>query len=48
MARYVAKNIVGAGLADKYEVAISYAIGKAEPTSIDINTFGTSKETEKS
>ena len=41
MARYVAKNIVGAGLADKCEVAISCAIGKAEPTSIDINTFYT-------
>jgi S-adenosylmethionine synthetase len=41
MARYVAKNIVAAGLAEKCEVAISYAIGKAEPTSVDINTFYT-------
>jgi S-adenosylmethionine synthetase len=43
MARYIAKNIVGAELANKCEVAISYAIGKAEPTSVDINTFGTAK-----
>lgn len=42
-ARYVAKNIVGAGLADKCEVAISYAIGVARPTSIDIDCFGTEK-----
>jgi len=39
--RYVAKNIVAAGLADKCEIQISYAIGVAEPTSISINTFGT-------
>lgn len=42
-ARYVAKNIVAAGLADKCEVAISYCIGVAEPTSINVETFGTSK-----
>jgi S-adenosylmethionine synthetase len=41
--RYVAKNIVAAGLADKCEVQISYAIGVAEPTSISIDTFGTGK-----
>jgi S-adenosylmethionine synthetase len=39
--RHVAKNIVAAGLADKCEIQISYAIGVAEPTSISINTFGT-------
>ncbi|MCZ6559950.1 MAG: methionine adenosyltransferase [Gammaproteobacteria bacterium] len=39
--RYVAKNIVAAGLADRCEIQISYAIGVAEPTSININTFGT-------
>jgi len=39
--RYVAKNIVAAGLADRCEIQISYAIGVAEPTSISINTFGT-------
>ncbi|MDY7026257.1 MAG: methionine adenosyltransferase [Pseudomonadota bacterium] len=39
--RYVAKNIVAAGLADKCEIQVSYAIGIAEPTSISINTFGT-------
>ncbi|WP_111638021.1 methionine adenosyltransferase [Marinomonas shanghaiensis] len=41
--RYVAKNIVAAGLADKCEIQISYAIGVAEPTSISINTFDTGK-----
>jgi len=41
--RYVAKNIVAAGLADKCEVQISYAIGVAEPTSISVETFGTGK-----
>ena len=39
--RYVAKNIVAAGLADRCEIQVSYAIGVAEPTSISINTFGT-------
>ena len=42
-ARYVAKNIVAAGLADKCEVQLSYAIGVAEPTSINVETFGTNK-----
>ncbi len=41
--RYVAKNIVASGLADKCEIQVSYAIGVAEPTSISINTFGTGK-----
>jgi S-adenosylmethionine synthetase len=41
--RYVAKNIVAAGLADRCEIQISYAIGVAEPTSISIETFGTAK-----
>ena len=44
--RYVAKNIVAAGLADKCEIQVSYAIGVAEPTSINIETFGTSKISE--
>ncbi|MGS0676422.1 methionine adenosyltransferase [Shewanella sp. 0m-4] len=42
-ARYVAKNIVAAGLADRCELQVSYAIGVAEPTSISIETFGTAK-----
>ena len=42
-ARYVAKNIVAAGLADRCELQLSYAIGVAEPTSISIETFGTGK-----
>ena len=42
-ARWVAKNIVAAGLADKCEVQLSYAIGVAEPTSINVDTFGTNK-----
>ena len=42
-ARYVAKNIVAAGLADRCELQLSYAIGVAEPTSITVNTFGTGK-----
>ena len=42
-ARYVAKNIVAAGIADRCEVQISYAIGVAEPTSISVTTFGTGK-----
>ena len=41
--RYVAKNIVSAGLADKCELQVSYAIGVAEPTSISLETFGTGK-----
>lgn len=43
MARYVAKNIVAAGLADRCEIQVSYAIGVAEPTSITVETFGTGK-----
>lgn len=39
--RYVAKNIVAAGLADKCEIQLSYAIGVAQPTSVSVNTFGT-------
>lgn len=42
MARYIAKNIVWSGLADKCGVALSYAIGKADPVAVDIDTFGTS------
>lgn len=41
--RYVAKNIVAAGLAERCEIQVSYAIGVAEPTSVSINTFGTGK-----
>jgi S-adenosylmethionine synthetase len=41
--RYVAKNIVAAGLAERCEIQISYAIGVAEPTSINIETFGTGR-----
>ena len=41
--RYVAKNIVAAGIADRCEIQVSYAIGVSEPTSISINTFGTGK-----
>ena len=44
-ARYVAKNLVAAGLAERCEVQVSYAIGVAEPTSIRVETFGTSKFT---
>ena len=40
-ARYVAKNIVAAGIADRCEIQVSYAIGVAEPTSISVDTFGT-------
>ena len=46
-ARYVAKNIVAAGLADRCELQLSYAIGVAEPTSISIETFGTGKVSEE-
>ena len=45
-ARYVAKNIVAAGLADKCEIQLAYAIGVAKPVSISINTFGTNKVSE--
>lgn len=47
MARYIAKNIVAAGLADKCEVQLSYAIGYPEPTSVLIDTFGTGKVDEE-
>ena len=46
--RYVAKNIVAAGLADRCEIQVSYAIGVAEPTSISVHTFGTGKISEDS
>ena len=46
-ARYVAKNIVAAGLADKCEIQLSYAIGVAQPTSVRIDTFGTGKLSER-
>ena len=45
-ARHVAKNIVAAGLADKCEIQLSYAIGVAHPTSVSVNTFGTGKLSE--
>jgi S-adenosylmethionine synthetase len=45
--RYVAKNLVAAGLADRLEIQVSYAIGVAEPTSISINTFGTGRMPEE-
>ncbi|SFC29913.1 methionine adenosyltransferase [Marinospirillum celere] len=41
--RYVAKNLVAAGIADRCEIQVSYAIGVAEPTSVSVNTFGTGK-----
>lgn len=46
-ARYVAKNVVAAGLADKCEVQVAYAIGVAEPVSLMVNTFGTGKVDER-
>ena len=46
-ARYVAKNIVAAGLADKCEIQLSYAIGVAQPTSVMVDTFGTGKLSEE-
>jgi S-adenosylmethionine synthetase len=46
-ARWVAKNIVAAGLADKCEIQLSYAIGVAAPTSVKVDTFGTGKVSEK-
>jgi S-adenosylmethionine synthetase len=46
-ARYVAKNLVAAGLAERCELQISYAIGVAEPTSISIDTFGTGTHSEE-
>jgi S-adenosylmethionine synthetase len=47
MARYIAKNIVAAGLADRCEVQLAYAIGVAEPVSVLVDTFGTSKISEE-
>jgi S-adenosylmethionine synthetase len=46
MARYIAKNVVAAGLADRCEVQLSYAIGVAEPTSVLVDCFGTAKADE--
>jgi S-adenosylmethionine synthetase len=46
-ARYVAKNIVAAGLADKCEVQVAYAIGVAQPVSISVDTFGTGRVSEE-
>ena len=46
-ARYVAKNLVAAGVAEKCEIQISYAIGVAKPTSISVDTFGTSASSEE-
>ena len=43
MARYVAKNVVKAGLVKRFELQVSYAIGKAEPTSVSVETFGTGR-----
>ena len=43
MARYIAKNIIWSGLAEKCEVALSYAIGKASPVAVDVTSFGTGK-----
>ena len=43
MARYVAKNVVKAGLADRFELQVSYAIGRAEPTSLSVESFGTGR-----
>ena len=43
MCRYIAKNLVAAGLADRCEVQLAYAIGVAEPVSLYVNTFGTNK-----
>ena len=47
VARYVAKNLVAAGIADRCEIQLSYAIGVAEPTSISVDTFGTGKISEE-
>jgi len=46
MARYIAKNLVAKGLADRLEVQIAYAIGVAEPVSVQVNTFGTGRQPE--
>src|SRR5260370_15731899 len=47
MARYIAKNVVAAGLAEKCEIQLSYAIGVAEPTSVYVDCFGTAKADEE-
>ncbi len=47
MMRHIAKNLVANGYASKCEIQVSYAIGKKEPLSICVNTFGTGKETEE-
>jgi len=47
MARYIAKNIVAAELANRVEVQIAYAIGRAEPVSLSVNTFGAGKVDDK-
>lgn len=47
MARYIAKNIIWSGLAEECEVALSYAIGKANPVAVDVNSFGTGKITDE-
>ena len=47
MARYVAKHIVATGLAERCQVAISYAIGKADPVAVNVDTFGTGKATDE-
>ena len=47
MARYISKNLVAAGVADKLEIGLSYVIGVPEPSSIMVNTYGTSKYTEE-
>jgi S-adenosylmethionine synthetase len=47
MARYIAKNVVAAGLADRCEIQLSYAIGVAEPTSVYVDCFGTAKAAEE-
>ncbi len=47
MTRYAAKNIVAAGLADECQIQVAYAIGVAEPVSLNVNTFGTAKVSEK-
>ena len=48
MARYICKNVVAAGLADKIQLQVSYAIGRSKPVSIDVNTFGTGKVSDSS
>ena len=48
MARYIAKNLVAAGLCDKVQIQLAYAIGVAEPVSVLVDTFGTATIDEKS